>query len=123
LTVNLKNFTLAEFACKCGCDSDGSEMDDSILQAIQDFRTALGFPFPITSGYRCPKHPIEARKSTPGAHSRGLAVDIGVSRERALELLKMALNDGRIRGVGINQKGASRFIHLDTDNRTAIWSY
>jgi len=123
LTVNLKNFTLAEFACKCGCDSDGTEMQDSILQAVQDFRTALGFPFPITSGYRCPKHPIEARKSTPGAHARGFAVDIGVSREQAIELLRMALNDGRIKGVGINQKGAGRFIHLDTDSRTALWTY
>jgi len=123
LTVNLENFTLKEFACKCGCDSDGSEMEDSILQAIQDFRTALGFPFPITSGYRCPKHPVEARKSAPGAHSRGVAVDIAVQGEQALKLLKMALNDGRITGVGVNQKGGGRFIHLDTDNRTAIWSY
>lgn len=123
MTVNLENFTLKEFACKCGCDSDGSEMDDSILQAVQDFRTALKFPFPITSGYRCPKHPVEASKSAPGAHSRGVAVDIGVQGEQALKLLKLALNDGRINGVGVNQKGAGRFIHLDTDPRTAIWTY
>jgi len=50
-------------------------------------------------------------------------VDIGVQGEQALKLLKMALNDARINGVGVNQKGGGRFIHLDTDNRTAIWSY
>ena len=120
---DLINFTLAEFACKCGCGSDGSEMDEGLLQALQDIRTKAGFPFPITSGYRCPKHPVEARKTTPGTHSQGIAVDIGVSRGAALKLLKLALDDGRFKGIGINQKGSSRFIHLDTRKAGTIWSY
>lgn len=123
MPVKLENFTLSEFACKCGCDSDGSEMDEAFLLALQDLRTQAGFPFRITSGYRCPKHPIEARKAAPGAHSRGVAADIAVSGVRALELLRLALNDERFNGIGVNQKGDGRFIHLDMDQRIAIWSY
>ena len=122
-TLKLQNFTLSEFACKCGCDSDGSEMNEDFLLAIQALRTQAGFPFPITSGYRCPKHPVEARKTTAGSHSRGVAVDIGVTGERALQVLKLALNDGKFTGIGVNQKGSGRFIHLDMDPRTAIWTY
>lgn len=123
MPVKLENFTLSEFACKCGCDSDGSEMDEAFLLALQDLRTQAGFPFRITSGYRCPKHPIEARKAAPGAHSRGVAADIAVSGVRALELLRLALNDERFNGIGVNQKGDGRFVHLDMDQRIAIWSY
>ena len=120
---DLINFTWDEFACRCGCDSDGSEMDEGLLEALQDIRTKAGFPFFITSGYRCPNHPVEARKTTPGTHSQGIAVDIGVSRENALTVLKLALNDGRIKGIGVQQKGGGRFIHLDTRTDPAIWSY
>lgn len=123
MPVKLENFTLSEFACKCGCDSDGSEMDEAFLLALQDLRTQAGFPFRITSGYRCPKHPIEARKAAPGAHSRGVAADIAVSGARALDFLRLVLNDERFNGIGVNQKGDGRFVHLDMDQRIAIWSY
>jgi len=125
LTVKLENFTLKEFACKCGCDSDGSEMQDSILQAVQDFRTALGFPFPITSGYRCPQHPIEAAKSAPGPHSTGKAADVGVQGADAHRILSIAL-DMNFKGIGVQQKGDKRFLHLDdlTEGaRPTVWSY
>jgi DNA-binding NarL/FixJ family response regulator len=45
----------------------------------------------ITSGYRCPKHPIEAKKAAPGAHSTGLACDIGVSGSEAHQVLLLAM--------------------------------
>ena len=33
-----------------------------LINKLQSLRTELGFPFIITSGYRCEEHPIEARK-------------------------------------------------------------
>ena len=51
-----------------------------------------------------------------------------MSREDALKLLELAIKLG-FTGFGINQKGSSRFIHLDTlENSSArprptIWSY
>ena len=82
----------------------------------------------ISSGYRSPEHPIEARKGKPGAHARGRAVDIAIAGADALHLLQLVLDSGDFTGVGIAQKGdfGSRFIHLDdldNERRPTIWSY
>ena len=87
-------------------------MDVGFMLKIEILREALGFSFPVTSGYRCPQHPIEARKSSPGAHSTGHAVDIRVRGKSAYRLLQGALSGG-FTGIGVSQKGLSRFIHLD----------
>jgi len=92
---------------------------------INVIRKECGFPLHVTSGYRCAKHPAEASKTHTGAHSRGLAVDIRVSHDRAYKLLEVALAQGVPR-IGIQQKGESRFIHLDIDSslpHPVIWSY
>jgi len=117
------NFGRDEFACShCG-DED---MDSDFMDALQELRTKYGKPMTITSGYRCPAHPIEARKSKPGSHASGCAADIGVSRAAAVEILRLALN-GPFTGFGVQQKGSGRFLHLDnlTTNRAGqtIWSY
>ena len=65
------------------------------------------------------------KKTGPGAHSTGKAIDIAVSGERALKVIELALAAG-IKRIGVNQKGAHRFIHLDVcDDKTSptIWSY
>lgn len=102
-------------------------MDDFFMEQIVHLREELGFGFVVTSSYRCPDHPVEARKSSPGAHTTGKAMDIKVSGKRALLLLEAALRRGFI-GIGVNQKGdhSQRFIHLDMWNegpRPAVWSY
>ena len=61
----------------------------------------------------------------PGAHATGKAIDIAVSGERALRVIELALAAG-VKRIGVNQKGAHRFIHLDVcDEKTSptIWSY
>lgn len=126
-----RNFTRSEFRCKCGkCDSTGHEISDDLLDAVQALRTICEFPFIVTSGYRCPSHPAEKNKDFVGSHGLGLAVDIAAGYEEAIHLLRHALNSGLFTGIGINQKGDSRFIHLDiaTDLdvnalRPAIWTY
>ena len=103
-------------------------MDKDFMDKIEDLRHALGFPFKVNSAYRCKGHPIEARKKAPGAHESGHALDIGVDGEQAHRLLHAALEAG-MTGIGVNQKGNSRFIHLDdlewADNRPrpGVWSY
>lgn len=126
-----RNFTRSEFACRCGkCESTGHEISDDLLDALQALRSICNFPFVVTSGYRCPSHPAEKRKDKPGAHALGLAVDIATSHGEAMHLLKHALASGLFRGVGVQQKGEGRFIHLDIADdyeidapRPAIWSY
>ena len=98
------------------------------MAKIDNLREELGFAFPVTSGYRCPNHPIEARKKAPGAHTTGKAIDIGVSGNDAYILIEAAIRDN-FTGIGINQKGTGRFIHLDiiphseSSPRPWIWSY
>ena len=95
---------------------------------LQDLRDSFGKPMRVTSGYRCPDHPIEARKDKVGAHAHGRAVDIAVRGPDAYALIMLAMRQGW-QGIGVQQKGDVRFIHLDDLTakegwpRPTIWSY
>lgn len=106
------SFSRHEFACAhCG----RAEMDDDFLWRLQDLRDSYGKPMIISSGYRCPQHPIEAKKANGGGtHTTGRAADIKVARGQAYSLLRLAIRMG-FTGIGINQTGdpKTRFIHLD----------
>ena len=118
-------FRPKELACKCGCNTN--EFDDEFLVTLNVIREECGFSFPLSSAYRCPLHPIEARKETLGAHCSGKAVDILCTGESALEVIRVAQAHG-INRIGVQQKGGGRFIHLDGCTAaegfdSAIWSY
>ena len=119
-------FTQYEFKCS---HTGQCDMDPEFIRKLNELRTAFGKPMKITSGYRHTTHPIERKKKTLGAHTTGQAADIAVLREDACHLLRIALNTGFFNGIGIQQKGSGRFIHLDTIEhsssrpRPTIWSY
>lgn len=113
------NFTEAEFRCRhCG----KVDMKPEFMGKLQALRTAYGKPMSISSGYRCENHPVEKAKPTPGMHSTGKAADIAVQGGEAVDVLKLALAHG-FTGIGVQQKGTGRFIHLDTREQPTIWSY
>ena len=116
------NFRRDEFGCKCGCGR--AEMRTEFMGKLQALRMVWDKPMIITSGYRCVNHPAERLKpmSGTGTHSQGIAADIGVSGADALTLLRLAL-EANFSGVGIQQKGHGRFVHLDIREHPAIWSY
>ena len=117
-----QNFSAKEFDCShCG----KNEMQPDFLQKLQALRSVYGKSMRVTSGYRCPEHPIEAKKAKPGAHASGCACDIGIDGADAHRLLKLAFAAG-FTGIGVQQKGSGRFIHLDTLEgglRPNVWSY
>ena len=118
------NFSKHEFDCK---ETGENCMDESFMYRLQSLRSEYGKSMTITSGYRSPRHSIEAKKAKPGAHSTGHACDILCDRGDAYALLSLAFKHG-FTGVGINQKGAGRFIHLDDlqggdELRPTVWSY
>ena len=120
--MNLSYFKADEFKCQ-HCGADGIDYD--FARTIDKLRHECQFPFLISSGYRCCDHPIEIRKEKPGAHTTGQAVDIAVTGEQAITVLREALNMGFSR-IGVQQKGTGRFIHLDMAEgfpAPAIWSY
>lgn len=121
------NFAYSELRCKCGCSSDGREMDTAFMSLLQALRHRYGKPLAISSAFRCRQHPMEARKANTGAHSLGVAVDISCQGADALQILRLAL-DMPFTGVGVQQKGSGRFVHLDLASdqqlpRPALWSY
>lgn len=114
------NFAEREFNCShCG----KNEMKPEFLHRLQALRTIYGKSMRISSGYRCPQHAIEVVKAVPGPHTTGLACDVAVEGADAYRLLTLALNQG-FKGIGIQQKGQGRFIHLDlTSEYGRLWSY
>lgn len=125
-----KNFSYRELACKCGsCGIEsGRNISVKLMDNIQILRERCGFPLSISSAYRCAQHPDEAKKSTPGTHNQGVAVDILCNGKQAHTILREAIRMNVFTGIGINQKGNRhrRFIHLDISDgntRPWIWSY
>lgn len=119
-------FTQDEMRCQCGCNQDG--MNAEFMERLTSLRADWGKPMIVTSAYRCPQHPIESKKAKPGAHASGRAVDIAVQGEDAHKFLSVAFGHG-FTGIGVQQKGGGRFIHLDDLTkdegwpRPTIWSY
>ena len=119
------HFSDAELACKCGCGLLPAQSSQDRLERV---RVRFGKPMRVTSGSRCPDY--NARVSgtgRTGPHTKG-AFDIGAERGDALTLVRIALEEG-FTGIGVQQKGAGRFIHLDDlpdapgQPRPTIWSY
>ena len=125
-----ENFSEEEFKCRhCG----ECHMDEDTMSKAQLLRTLYGKPMKITSGYRCSEHPVEAKRAAAGRigpHTTGKAFDTAVSGRDAHAFLSAAHVVG-FTGIGVQQKGQGRFIHLDTIKddehetirRPWIWSY
>ncbi|MFQ6006783.1 MAG: D-Ala-D-Ala carboxypeptidase family metallohydrolase [Woeseia sp.] len=126
-TPSWPNFTLAEFACRCGCGHN--LIEPNFVDMLQLLRSEVGRPFIITSGYRCLDHPLEVVKQKPGAHTLGVAADIYCGPTLCREILRHTLRHPAITGIGISQKPRKRFIHLDMAAsvplrpRPALWTY
>lgn len=115
-----KHFTREELQCKCGCGK--METPTPFILRLEHLRVTVGFPLPISSGYRCPDHNDKVSSTgRDGPHTRA-AVDIAVQGQEAYLLLAAAIRQGFV-GVGVQQKGSGRFIHLDDRTSPAIWSY
>jgi zinc D-Ala-D-Ala carboxypeptidase len=120
-------FKLAEFECHCGCGR--VEMDPAFLDKLDALRAHHGQPLTVSSGYRCPSYNAKVSTTGPtGPHTTGKAADLLVDRGEAYRVLGIALDMG-FTGIGIQQKGHTRYLHLDTvpdapgQPRPTIWSY
>jgi len=119
------NFSEDEFRCKgTHCCGGKALMDEYFLALLQQLRTEVGFPFHITSGYRCPDHNAAvSRTGRAGPHTTGQAADIAVNGPQRYKILAEFAKYG-FTGVGI----ANTFIHLDLLSpdeapRPTSWTY
>lgn len=124
-----KHFTVQEFAQRGRGWHEGLSpivWDDDFIKALDRLREAVGQPLKLNSGYRSPSY--NASVSTTGEagpHTTGMAADIACDGRLAHRILTHALRLG-FRGIGVSQKGSTRFIHLDMINthpRPNLWSY
>jgi len=118
-------FTENELRCKCGCGK--ADMHPEFMHRLVGLRRELGFPFVLSSAFRCPKHNAEVSNTgEEGPHTTGRAVDIQVRGADAVKLVSFAPLYG-FKGIGVSQKGGARFIHIDDLGspfpRPNIWSY
>lgn len=113
---DFKYFKLSDFDCQ---ETGENEMDVQFIKGLDHLREVCKFPFIITSGFRSKTHSIEARKSTPGTHTQGIAADIKVSGgAQRLAIVKHASALGM--SVGI----AKTFVHVDTRKTEQVcWCY
>lgn len=122
----VRYFKPEEFACHhCG----DNRVQIALVEKLDELRHLYGKPLTITSGYRCPEHNQRVSTTGPnGPHTSGLAADLGVSGREAVAVLRFAMALG-FTGIGVQQKGNGRFIHLDLipdsfdHKRPWIWSY
>lgn len=105
------------------------EMDPRHMDMMQELRRRRGAPVNVSSGYRHPTHPAEARKEVPGEHTLGKASDVECWSDEAFALAEIAFELGFTR-IGVSQSGRSsrRFLHLgsatpDEGFPGALYSY
>jgi zinc D-Ala-D-Ala carboxypeptidase len=124
--MTLRYFKPTDFACKhCG----ENKTSPLTMELADELRHRCGFPLTISSGYRCPDHNAKVSGTgRTGPHTTGEAFDVAVSHGQAFEVLRHAMKMN-FSGIGVQQKGGGRFIHLDTlpnapgQPRPTVWSY
>lgn len=111
--------------CKCGC---GLLPPPDFRAKLERLRERFGKPLRVTSGARCPEHNAKVSSTgRDGPHTKG-AADLAVRGADALRLIDLAVEQG-FTGIGVQQKGEGRFIHVDDlpdapgQPRPHIWSY
>lgn len=123
-----KHFSWEELACRCGCGR--ADMDPIFMARLMRLREIVDRPFAINSGYRCQDHNerVSRTKSRTGPHTQGKAVDILARGDLVFPMLQH-LEPLGFTGVGWQQRGEGRFIHIDdcqageNQPRPWVWSY
>lgn len=114
-----KYFSRRELECK---HTGFCDMAPEFLERLDALREAFGKPLALTSAFRHPTHPVEAKKPVPGIHASGRAADIAVTGEDAYNLVRLAMQLG-FHGIGVAQSAKGRFVHVDIRPRKTIWTY
>lgn len=113
-----KNFSRSEFSCKCGCGFN--TVDYQLLNILQYLRDKYDQPVTITSACRCSAHNKRIGGSKKSQHLIGRAADI-IIKDISLKDIYEHLDKKypNTLGLGID----SSFVHIDTRDAKARWTY
>lgn len=125
MTTTTENyFSEKELSCPC-CGVN--KFSPTTLARFNKLRVLVGEALIMTRGYCCAAY--NKKHGYTDTHETGHAGDLGISYITAFYVMKHAIAVG-FTGVGINQKGGKRFMHLDDlpamlpkRPRPHIWSY
>ena len=114
-----EHFKSAELRCR-HCGREGVRRE--LLDVLEALRTKAG-PLKVNSAYRCPQHPIEARKPKHGHHARGLAADLVPLAVPLRAFYDVVRAEQRIKGIGVDH--AAGYIHVDVREAAepVLWVY
>lgn len=103
--------------------------EQEFMDKVEQLRLSVGFSLPVSSAARCPAHNAEVSGTgATGPHTTGRAIDFSVTHARAYTVMITAMRMG-FSGIGVQQKGGGRFIHIDDlpdgpgQPRPTVWSY
>ena len=120
-----KNFSIAEFECKCGCIMPDEVLYNvvKLVNQLQTIRDVIKTPIQINSAYRCRKHNKAIGGSVSSQHILGKAADIVVrGYDPSLEiypLIEELIKEGLILQGGLGDY--STFTHYDIRKTKARW--
>ena len=109
-------FSRQEFACKCGCETEG--VDVELLTVLTKIREHLNSPVTITSGNRCKIHNTKVGGESRSKHTKGIAADFkvdGATPKQVVDLLNSWYPDKY--GIGLYKT----WVHLDVRNQPSRW--
>lgn len=125
-TLNFNPSTDPKLLCTCGhpqCDK--RSVNQSTLDHVQLIRNDYNKSMVITSGGRCPHHPNEVTKKSPGDHQLQYAIDVACDNELDETRLKvLAGRHGATRVAGGVYCGFVHMAWTPTDRKDVpTWSY
>ena len=113
-------FKKSEFTCKCGCKTNLMDLD--FIEDLDRARSFSNIKYKITSGYRCPNHPLSI-KNPSSSHIKGIACDIECKDSNTRAIMMDALVYADFERFGLHKS----FIHVDIDVvdkvSPVIWLY
>lgn len=116
-----EHFTDAELACKhCGIN----DCQQSLVDALEQFRALVGKPVLIDDAYRCSIHNAQVGGVSNSEHVQGIAADIRVEGMSGADMEAAALKCPLIAAIGRSDNPA--YIHIDTRHMNqghARWAY
>lgn len=118
------NFTLVEFACRCGCGGESKpEIVANLMRVaamLEKLRAACGGkPMHVTSGFRCPKHNAAVGGASASLHLTGQAADVTCATLTPAEVQRIARGVPEVHGLGLGKT----FTHLDVRGRRVVFRY
>ena len=113
-----KNFSRAEFTCKCGCGSD--DVNPKLVNALQKLRDKAGRAIIINDAVRCPKHNAEVGGVRNSQHILGSAADIRIEGMAPSKVADLAETIPEFANCGIGRY--KTFTHVDVRGHRARWN-